>query len=143
MASNSGTYNPLGRCYISPSWRDISFWIMLTRSQSVEALKEIAGFCGQHDLHLILEEVFAMSVHDNPQVPNAVPSTSALVLNLDNKIFPQNVHVASGMSKDSGVPGFGWVYCTLGTRVWKRQYLPSGKLDVDVVLGPLADSLSL
>ncbi|KAI1078169.1 putative aminotransferase class I and II family protein [Whalleya microplaca] len=81
-------HNPFGRCY------------------PVETLKEIAGFCGQHDLHLICDEVFAMSVYDNPEVPDAAPFTSALALNLDDKINPQNVHVAYGMGKDFCAAGF-------------------------------------
>ncbi|KAF2963107.1 hypothetical protein GQX73_g10470 [Xylaria multiplex] len=81
-------HNPLGRCY------------------PVETLKEFARFCGQHDLHLILDEVFAMSVYDNPAVPDAVPFTSALALNLDDRINPQNFHVAYGMSKDFCAAGF-------------------------------------
>ncbi|KAI0023443.1 putative aminotransferase class I and II family protein [Xylariomycetidae sp. FL0641] len=81
-------HNPLGRCY------------------PVETLEEIAGFCGQHDLHLICDEVFAMSVYDNPDVPDAIPFTSVLALNLDDKINPLNVHIAYGMSKDFCAAGF-------------------------------------
>ncbi|KAI0444736.1 putative aminotransferase class I and II family protein [Xylaria telfairii] len=81
-------HNPLGRCY------------------PVETLREIAGFCGQHDLHLICDEVFATSVYDNPEVPDAIPFTSVLALNLDDKINPRNVHVAYGMSKDFCATGF-------------------------------------
>ncbi|KAI1089146.1 putative aminotransferase class I and II family protein [Rostrohypoxylon terebratum] len=84
----SSPHNPLGRCY------------------PVETLREIAGFCGQNDLHLICDEIFAMSVYDNPEVPDAVPFTSALALNLDDKINPQNVHVAYGMGKDFCAAGF-------------------------------------
>lgn len=72
----------------------------------MDTLKKIAAFCGQHDLHLILDEAFAMSVYDNPEFPDAVPFTSALALNLDDKIQPQNVHVAYGMSKDFCAAGF-------------------------------------
>lgn len=47
-----------------------------------------------------------MSVYDNPQVPDTVAFTSALALNLENEIKPQNVHVAYGMSKDFCAAGF-------------------------------------
>ncbi|KAF3059812.1 1-aminocyclopropane-1-carboxylate synthase 1 [Daldinia childiae] len=72
----------------------------------LETLREIAGFCGQHDLHLICDEIFAMSVYDNPEVPDAVPFTSVLALNLDDNINPQKVHVAYGMGKDFCAAGF-------------------------------------
>ncbi|KAI1463629.1 putative aminotransferase class I and II family protein [Daldinia caldariorum] len=75
-------HNPLGRCC------------------PVETLREIAGFCGQHNLHLISDEVFAMSVYDNLEVPDTVPFTSVLALDLEDKIDPRNVHVAYGMGKD-------------------------------------------
>ncbi|KAI1803418.1 putative aminotransferase class I and II family protein [Daldinia bambusicola] len=81
-------HNPLGRCY------------------SVETLRAIAGFCGQHSLHLISDEVFAMSVYGNPDVPDAVPFTSIVALDLDDKIDPRNVHVAYGMGKDFCAAGF-------------------------------------
>jgi aspartate/methionine/tyrosine aminotransferase len=68
--------------------------------QPVEALKEIARFCGQHKLHLISDEIYAKSEFENPKAPAAVPFTSILSLDLADRIDSQLVHVAYGASKD-------------------------------------------
>ncbi|KAK2595099.1 hypothetical protein QQS21_007184 [Conoideocrella luteorostrata] len=81
-------HNPLGRCY------------------PAETLKEIARFCGKHDLHLVCDEVFAMSTYENPDFPAAVPFISALSLNFEDEMNPHKVHVAYGMGKDFCIGGF-------------------------------------
>ncbi|KAK4226579.1 putative 1-aminocyclopropane-1-carboxylate synthase [Podospora fimiseda] len=75
-------HNPLGRCY------------------PVETIKEIASFCGRHNLHLISDEIYAKSVFRNPKAPNAIPFTSILSLDLTDRIDSQLVHVTYGASKD-------------------------------------------
>lgn len=66
----------------------------------MESLKEIARFCGRNNLHLISDEVFAISVYENSQAANITPFTSLLEMNLDDSIDPHLVHVAYGMGKD-------------------------------------------
>ncbi|KAI2602061.1 putative aminotransferase class I and II family protein [Hypoxylon sp. NC1633] len=80
-------HNPLGRCYPE------------------ETLKTIARFCGHNNLHLIVDEVFANSVYDNPQAADVVPFTSILGLSLNDVIDRQLIHVAYGMGKDFGATG--------------------------------------
>ncbi|KAI0173471.1 putative acc synthase [Hypoxylon sp. FL1284] len=80
-------HNPLGRCYPE------------------ETLKAIAQFCGHNSLHLIIDEVFANSVYENPQAAGVVPFTSILRLSLEDVIDRQLIHVAYGMSKDFGATG--------------------------------------
>ncbi len=68
--------------------------------QSVEALKEIAGFCGRHNLHLIADEIYANSGFYNPLAPGAILFTSILAVELQDIIDPCLVHVVYGASKD-------------------------------------------
>ncbi|KAH6963326.1 pyridoxal phosphate-dependent transferase [Fusarium avenaceum] len=80
-------HNPLGRCY--------------TR----EVLKAYMRFCEKHGLHLISDEVYALSVWKNPEVPHAPGFTSILAMNPDNIIDRNLIHVIWGMSKDFGSNG--------------------------------------
>lgn len=84
----------------------LTFDFLLTRKQPAETMEEIADFCGQHNPHLICDEVFAMSVYGSPDISEAVQFKSALAFNFDDKINPQNIHVAYGMSKDFCATGF-------------------------------------
>ncbi|EPE28208.1 PLP-dependent transferase [Glarea lozoyensis ATCC 20868] len=90
----SNPQNPLGRCY------------------PAETLREIARFCTSHELHLISDEIFAISVYVNPQAANVTPFTSILELDLDDCIDRHFVHVAYGMSKD---------FCATGLRLGVLQ----------------------
>ncbi|PLB54002.1 PLP-dependent transferase [Aspergillus steynii IBT 23096] len=78
----SNPHNPLGRCY------------------PPETLKEFASFCGQHNMHLISDEIYAFSVFANPEIPSAPNFTSILTLDLDKIIDPSHKHVLYGASKD-------------------------------------------
>ncbi|CAJ0554417.1 Ff.00g129300.m01.CDS01 [Fusarium sp. VM40] len=80
-------HNPLGRCY--------------TR----EVLEAYMRFCQEHNLHLISDEVYALSVWKNPEVPYAPEFTSLLAMNPDNIIDGNLIHVVWGMSKDFGSNG--------------------------------------
>ena len=84
--------NPLGRCY------------------SRETLSAVAQFCRKKDLHLISDEVYAISSFTSPAVGEEVKNdpdtldgfTSALSIpNLDG----ENIHVTYGASKDFGMGG--------------------------------------
>ncbi|KAF4461894.1 1-aminocyclopropane-1-carboxylate synthase [Fusarium albosuccineum] len=74
-------HNPLGRCY--------------TR----EALVGYMQFCQKHNLHLISDEIYALSTWHNPDDPDAPDFTSLLSVNPVGVINPQLVHVLWGMSK--------------------------------------------
>jgi aspartate/methionine/tyrosine aminotransferase len=56
-------------------------------------------FCQKHGLHLISDEVYALSVWKNPEVPHAPEFTSMLAMNPDNILDRNLIHVIWGMSK--------------------------------------------
>ncbi|KAL8767975.1 MAG: hypothetical protein Q9209_005646 [Squamulea sp. 1 TL-2023] len=78
----SSPHNPLGKCY------------------SVNTLKAYMRFCQRHNIHLISDEVYAMSIYKNPSNASAIPFTSALAIDTINLIDPNLVHIVYGMSKD-------------------------------------------
>jgi len=69
-------------------------------------LKELLLFCQKHEIHCVSDEIYALSIFENPEAPDAVPFTSVLSLNLTGIIDPSLVHVIYGMSKDFGANGF-------------------------------------
>ncbi len=77
----SNPNNPLGCVY--------------SKSQLIEYL----GFANRHGLHVILDEIYMMSVHCAE-----VSVTSGL--SLDDAIDPSLLHVVWGFSKDLGLSGF-------------------------------------
>lgn len=56
-------------------------------------------FCQRHQIHLISDEIYALSVWYNPEAPDAVTFTSVLSIDMDGIINPSLVHVLWGMSK--------------------------------------------
>ncbi|KAF5718817.1 1-aminocyclopropane-1-carboxylate synthase 1 [Fusarium mundagurra] len=80
-------HNPLGRCY------------------TPDVLKAYMQFCQKHNLHLISDEVYALSVWKNPGAPTASGFTSALAINSDGLIDRDLLHVLWGMGKDFGSCG--------------------------------------
>lgn len=83
-------HNPLGQCYPS------------------DVLNEYLAFCSRHNIHLISDEVYAMSVfsHRNKVIPT--PFCSVLALDYEDLIDPFLLHVLYGMSKD---------FCSNGLRI--------------------------
>lgn len=82
-------HNPLGRCY------------------EREALEAYARFCEKHNLHLMSDEIFAMSVFPSADFPHPPPFISILALDLDSiGVNPARVHCLYGMSKDFNANGF-------------------------------------
>lgn len=75
-------HNPLGKCYPSST------------------LKAVAKFCGDHGLHLICDEIYALSVFSNKNNPEAKTFTSILSVDLEGLIDDNMVHVMYGPSKD-------------------------------------------
>lgn len=92
--------NPLGRCY------------------SKQTILEIAKFCSEHNLHLISDEVFAMSSFDNGVDKGLDTFTSALTVPNDGQYGLNNIHVLYGASKDFGMGGM-----RLGFVVTRNQRL--------------------
>jgi len=76
------TESTIGRCY------------------TPESLKALFAFCGKHNIHLISDEIYALSVYDSCE-PGAVPFTSVLSLEKEGLIEERYVHVLYGMSKVS------------------------------------------
>lgn len=82
-------HNPLGRCY--------------PRSVIIELMK----FCQRRQLHLISDEIYALSTWENKvdPDPSAPKFESALSIDTTGIIGPALVHVLWGMSKDFGANG--------------------------------------
>jgi 1-aminocyclopropane-1-carboxylate synthase len=82
-------HNPLGRCYPR------------------EVIIELMRLCQKYQIHLISDEIYALSVWDNTidqQAPQ-VGFESALSIDPKGIIDPRLVHVLWGMSKDFGANG--------------------------------------
>lgn len=75
-------HNPLGRCYPR------------------HVLLQLLALCQKYRLHLLSDEVYALSVWHAPSF------TSILSLDLDGIIDPSLVHVLWGISKDFGANGW-------------------------------------
>ncbi|RSL88887.1 hypothetical protein CEP51_001499 [Fusarium floridanum] len=80
-------HNPLGRCYPR------------------EVIEAYMKFCQKHHVHLISDEIYALSVWKNPEFPDAPEFTSVLAINPDGVIDRNLIHVFWGMSKDFGSNG--------------------------------------
>ncbi|POS83586.1 hypothetical protein EPUL_004554, partial [Erysiphe pulchra] len=82
----SNPNNPLGHCYPR------------------ETLIALMAFCQRHSIHLISDEVYALSVF-SPTNSTSPPFTSVLSIDKKNLIDPNLVHALYGMSKDFGSAG--------------------------------------
>ena len=82
-------HNPLGRCY------------------SKDALIAYLKLCEKYQVHLVSDEIYALSVWENKQdnCPPPVPFSSILSIDTKEFINPALVHVLWGMSKDFGANG--------------------------------------
>ena len=84
----SNPHNPLGRCY------------------SRDVLELCFKFCQQHQLHLISDEVFALSVFETQDLPSLPPFVS--VLSVDPDLLgcdKTKIHVVWSTSKDLAATG--------------------------------------
>jgi aspartate/methionine/tyrosine aminotransferase len=81
--------NPLGRYY------------------SRTTLIEIAAFCGRNNLHLVCDEIYALSGFESPEDEKLPRFTSVLSIEADvkNYILPENIHCLYGASKDWSMGG--------------------------------------
>ncbi|KAI0491165.1 PLP-dependent transferase [Xylaria cf. heliscus] len=79
-------HNPLGRCYPR------------------ETLIGLLQLCARKGIHLISDEIYALSTYDRKDRPSDV-FTSVLSIHLSGIIDSSQVHVLYGMSKDFGAGG--------------------------------------
>ncbi|KAL9125967.1 MAG: hypothetical protein Q9217_004911 [Psora testacea] len=79
-------HNPLGRCY------------------APNALIDFMKLCSKYRIHLIVDEIYALSVYDVPD-PKAIRFSSILSFNTDEYISPDYIHLLYGMSKDTAAGG--------------------------------------
>lgn len=82
-------HNPLGRCYPR------------------HVIIKLMQLCQKYQMHLISDEIYALSVWNNTVDlhPPPVPFESALSIDLTGIIDPRLVHVLWGLSKDFGANG--------------------------------------
>ena len=81
-------HNPLGRCY------------------SRQNLIDLMQFCQRHDLHLIADEVFALSEHGCEDLRQPRKFTSALAIDpAAQGCDAGRIHVVWSLSKDLGATG--------------------------------------
>jgi aspartate/methionine/tyrosine aminotransferase len=83
-------HNPLGRCY------------------STSTIINLMRLCEKYDIHLISDEIYALSVWENTIDDLKTTPTgfeSVLSIKLDGIIDPARVHVLWGTSKDFGANG--------------------------------------
>ncbi|KDE03099.1 hypothetical protein MVLG_06396 [Microbotryum lychnidis-dioicae p1A1 Lamole] len=81
--------NPLGFCY------------------SRETILAYCRFAEKHNIHLIVDEIYALSTFSTPEYPDAVPFTSILAIDTlgEAGCSPARVHAVYGASKDWGANG--------------------------------------
>ncbi|KXH29883.1 hypothetical protein CNYM01_02934 [Colletotrichum nymphaeae SA-01] len=82
-------HNPLGRCYPR------------------ETIVDLMRLCQQYDMHLISDEIYALSVWKNTidTQPAPVPFESCLSISTTGIMDAHRLHVLWGMSKDFGANG--------------------------------------
>ena len=93
-------HNPLGICY--PKW----------------LIEDILRFCSSHNIHLISDEVYAMSTFDNGETAESEPFVSVLSLDLEELgVNASSVHVVWSLSKDFGQSGIRMVCDTINNSI--------------------------
>ncbi|KAF9877983.1 hypothetical protein CkaCkLH20_04559 [Colletotrichum karsti] len=82
-------HNPLGRCYPR------------------EVIVGLMRLCQKHDVHLISDEIYALSIWDNKidNDPPPVPFESCLSIETAGIMDAHRLHILWGMSKDFGANG--------------------------------------
>ncbi|KAK6340591.1 hypothetical protein TWF696_008917 [Orbilia brochopaga] len=81
-------HNPFGKCYAR------------------QTLLAYMRFCEAHDLHLIVDEIYAMSIFKTMFNEGATEFHSVLSIPNSGIIDPKRIHVLYGMSKDFSSNGF-------------------------------------
>jgi hypothetical protein len=73
--------------------------IFLGRCYPKDVLKEYMKFCSRNRLHLVSDEIYALSVWENPRLPDASSFTSVLSIDVKDVMDPNMMHVVWGLSK--------------------------------------------
>ncbi|KAF2179236.1 PLP-dependent transferase [Zopfia rhizophila CBS 207.26] len=72
-----------------------------------EILEKCLLFCKKYNIHFISDEVYALSVFENPEMPDPLPFVSVLSLDLEAiGADASRVHMVWSTSKDFGQSGF-------------------------------------
>jgi 1-aminocyclopropane-1-carboxylate synthase len=101
-------HNPLGRCY------------------DPEALVEYMKLCKKYSIHLIVDEIYALSIYKTSE-PNPIEFKSVLAIDYEKYIDPNYLHVLYGFSKDLASGGFR-LGCVLSRNVDLITALSSSSL---------------
>ncbi|KAL1636814.1 hypothetical protein SLS56_000907 [Neofusicoccum ribis] len=75
------------------------------RCYSRDVIIALMKLCQKHRIHLVSDEIYALSVWDNPEARDAPTFTSVLSIDTTGIIDPSLVHDMWGMSKDFGANG--------------------------------------
>lgn len=73
-----------------------------------ETIVALAGFAAKHDLHLVMDEIYARSVFETKDVPKPTQFDSILRIDVKKEagLDPSRVHVITSASKDFSINGF-------------------------------------
>ncbi|MCO5549758.1 hypothetical protein L7F22_003231 [Adiantum nelumboides] len=73
-----------------------------------ETIVALAKFSAKHDLHLVMDEIYARGCFTTKTVPNPTPFDSILGIDVEAEagLQPSHVHVISSASKDFSINGF-------------------------------------
>lgn len=89
---------------------------------SEQTLTAIARFCGKYGLHLISDEIYALSSFESPEAEKLPTFTSILSIEEDpaNDVSTSNIHAMYGVSKDWGMGGLRLGFLvTRNQKLWK------------------------
>jgi aspartate/methionine/tyrosine aminotransferase len=110
-------HNPLGMSIQDGHWMiELMREFVEGRCYPSETLVSLMKLCQKYRIHFISDEIYALSLWDNPEYPDAPKFTSVLSMELTDIIEPELVHVLWGMSKVSHGQGDA----VLSHPVWQR-----------------------
>src|SRR5436190_12521862 len=72
---------------------------LICRCYSRDAMIEYMRLCQKYQLHLISDEIYALTTFPTQDIQKPIPFTSLLSIPKDNLIDPSLCHVIHGMSK--------------------------------------------
>lgn len=84
--------------------------------------------CQKLDLHLISDELYGISVWDNPEMQDPTPFTSVIAINPENLIDPRRIHAVWGLSK------VGYLHPWTSPRLTNEQDFGATGLRVGVLI---------
>lgn len=96
-------HNPLGKYYLLPKLtcdKEYSNKVQPGRCYPPETLRALLKFCASKGIHLISDEIYALSTYPRDDQPSE-KFTSIRAIDYSGIIDPTQVHVLYGMSKVS------------------------------------------